>query len=264
MQKYLFFSFCALFSFSVFAEEAFLDDMGLDFDSSEPSSSFSEPKKEETQSTAKTLSSFISSRLPATAAKNSEKAEKVFCYTVDYPSAEYSGYTINDLAITGSCGELSKDGIEIVKKAVMSNGMAFSTASDNCNIAPKIMLRYFNGIDSTDVLYSSPCHSLTFFHGQDIITLNAAPASEIIDEIVGAYSKSSEKFVSPALLGQMVGNGMVVSQNQKEMVRKTEAAPSIKKWGAEKRDATEDQTGINSTSLGEIQSAPKGWNKLKN
>ena len=265
MQKYLLFSLCTLFSFSVSAQEAFLDDMGLDFDSDEQSSTFSEPKKEETAVAGKNLSSFISSRLPASAAKNIEKAEKVFCYTVDYHSAEYTGYTINDLAITGSCGELSNDGIEIVKKAVMSNAMAFSTASDNCNIAPKIMLRYFNGIDSTDVLYSSPCHSLTFFHGQDIITLNASPAREIIDEIVASYSKLSEKFVSPALLGQMVANGMVVSQNQKEMVRRIEASPSIKKWGTEKNDTPEAEPKADGAQNPiETKTAPKGWNRLKN
>ena len=262
MQKYLFFSICALFAFSAAAEESFLDDMGLDFDSESSASTFSEQKAEEPVNEKK-LSSFISSRLPASAAKNIEKAEKVFCYTVDYPSAEYNGYTLNDMAITGSCGELSKDGIEIIKKAIMSNGMAFSTASDNCNIAPKIMFRYFNGVDSTDVLYSSPCHSLTFFHGQEIITLNAAPAREIIDEIVKAYSSLKEKFVSPALLGQMVGNGMVVSQNQKEMLRKTEAAPDIKKWSTQK-DVSAQTKSANESPASETKSAPKGWNRLKN
>lgn len=267
MPKYLFFLLCSLIAFKVSAQEAFLDDMGLDFDSDKPDSTFNEPKQEQKQQQAnnKALSSFISSRLPEAAAKNIEKAEKVFCYTVDYPSAEYSGYIINDMAITGSCGELSKEGIELVRRSLLSNGMAFSTASDNCNISPKIMMRYFNGIDSTDVLYSSPCHSLTFFHGQDIITLNAAPASEIIDEIVNAYSGLKEKFVSPALLGQMVGNGMVVSQNQKEMVRKTEAAPSLKKWNTEpKEPAAETQTPQNSAAPIETKQAPQGWNRLKN
>lgn len=268
MKKYLLFLICLLYSFSVSAQESFLDDMDLDFDSDAPASTFSEPKKEEEQQqvSGKTLSSFISSRLPASAAKNIEKAEKVFCYTVNFPTAEYSGYVVNDMAITGSCGELSKEGIEIIKKAVMSNGMAFSTASDNCNVSPKIMLRYFNGIDSTDVLYSSPCHSLTFFHGQDVITLNAAPAHEIIDEIVNAYSGLSEKFISPALLGQMVGNGMVVSQNQKEMVRKMEAAPSVKKWGNDENTSSDlqKQTAKQNTPSKETKPVLKGWNKLKN
>lgn len=260
MQKFLFFSLCLVIGFSATAQEVFLDDMGLDFDSSENYSTLTEPKKEENTDSSKALSSFISSRLPASAAKNIEKAEKVFCYTVDYPSAEYSGYTVNDMAVTGSCGELSKDGIEVVKKAVLNNGMAFSTASENCNISPKIMLRYFNGIDSTDVLFSSPCHSLTFFHGQDIVTVNASPAKDIVEEIVNAYSGLKEKFVSPALLGQMVGNGMVVSQNQKEIVRQTEAAPSLRKWGAEKSNPASNS----SAAPIETKSAPKGWNKLKN
>lgn len=264
MPKYLFFLLCSFGAFNASAQEAFLDDMGLEFDSDKPSSTFSEPKKEEPVATGKALSSFISSRLPDTAAKNIEKAEKVFCYTVDYPSAEYTGYLVNDLAITGSCGELSKDGMDLIKRAVLSNGMAFSTASDNCNISPKIMFRYFNGIDSTDVLYSSPCHSLTFFHGQDVITLNAAPASEIIDEIVNAYLKLKDKFVSPALLGQMVGNGMVVSQNQKEIVRKTEAAPALKKWDAEAKAPAEKSAAQNPTAPIATQTAPKGWNRLKN
>ena len=263
MQKYMLFFMCALYGFSASAQEAFLDDMGLDFDSETSGSSLVEPAKEQPVVNDKNLSSFILSRLPASAAKNIEKAEKVFCYTVDYPSAEYSGYTVNDMAITGSCGELSKEGIDIIKKAVMSNGMAFSTANDNCNIVPKIMFRYFNGIDSTDVLYSSPCHSLTFFHGADIITLNAAPAQEIIDEIVKTYASLGEKFVSPALLGQMVGNGMIVSQNQKEMVRKTEAAPALKKWSAENSQPPAQQSeGSSATET--AKPAPKGWNRLKN
>lgn len=259
MQKYLIFLMCLLAAASAKAQEAFLDDMGLDFDTAESASeSSSAAIQEEPSDSGKALSSFISSRLPASAAKNIEKAEKVFCYTVDYPSAEYNGYKINDLAITGFCGELSKDGIEVAKKAILNNGMAFSTASESCNIAPKIMFRYFNGIDSTDVLFSSPCHSLTFFHGQDVITINASPAKDIIDEIVKAYSGLTEKFVSPALLGQMVGNGMVVSQNQKEIVRQTETAPSIKKWGNEKSPDANTDTPI------ETKAAPKGWNRLKN
>lgn len=265
MHKYLILLFCIFFGFSASAQEDFLGDSELDFDSSEKASTFSEPKKEEPKVASKVLSSFISSRLPSSAAKNIEQAEKVFCYTVDYPPAEYNGYLVNDMAVTGFCGELSKDGVEVVKKAVMSNGMAFSTSNDSCNISPKIMFRYVNGIDYTDVLYSSPCHSVTFFHGQDIVTLNAAPAHEIIDEIVNAYVGLKEKFVSPALLGQMVGNGMVVSQNQKEMVRNTEGTASFKKWGSEKGvEKNVQESGEEKNNPIETKTAPTGWNKLKN
>ena len=152
--------------------------------------------KQEQQST-KTLSAFISSRIPASSAKNIENAEKVFCYTVDYAAADYTGYTIDDLAITGSCGELSNEGRNLIKDMVLNNNLVFSTAKDACNINPRILLRYINGIDSTDVLFSAPCHSISFFHGRDISTLNAAPGKNIVEQIVTTYSSLKDKFLSP-------------------------------------------------------------------
>ena len=92
-----------------------------------------------------------------------EKAEKVFCYTVDYATADFDGYTMDDLAITGSCGELSADGRQLIKEMLLNNNLAFSSAKDNCNISPRVMLRYVNGIDSTDVLLSAPCHSCLLY-----------------------------------------------------------------------------------------------------
>ena len=62
------------------------------------------------------LSSFLSNRLPASTARNINKAEKVFCYTVDYAQGDYEGYLIDDLAITGSCGELSEEGKNVIKQ----------------------------------------------------------------------------------------------------------------------------------------------------
>ncbi len=204
----------------------------------------------------KTLSSFISSRIPASSAKNIENAEKVFCYTVDYAAADYNGYTMDDLAITGSCGELSPDGRNLIKDMILNNNLVFSTAKDACNISPKIMLRYVYGIDSTDILISAPCHSLTFFHGRDISTLNAAPGKNIIEQIVTTYSSLRENFLSPALLGQMVANGQVLTQDQKEIVRKINTGDSLKKWNSSTPSAE-------SSPAQSSQSARKGWNKLK-
>lgn len=205
----------------------------------------------------KVLSSFISSRIPLAAANNIEKAEKVFCYTVDYAPADYNGYIINDLAITGSCGELSEKGRKLVKDTILHSSSLYSTSTERCDIAPKIMLRYIHGIDSTDILLSSPCHSLTFFHGRDITTINAAPGKAIIEQIVKAYSSLSEKFLSPALLGQMVPNGQVITQDQKEIVRKTYSTENLKKWNtssAQKQEASQSEKKT---------PAKKGWNKLK-
>lgn len=232
-----------------FTDETSDDDIFADTDTN--------VSKQNTQAANKTLSAFISSRLPASSAKNIENAEKVFCYTVDYAQADYSGYTINDLAITGSCGELSADGKNLIKDMLLDNNLVFSTATDSCNINPRILLRYINGIDSTDILLSAPCHSLTFFHGRDISTLNAAPGKDIVEQIVSTYSSLSEKFLSPALLGQMVPNGQVLTQDQKEIVRKINTIESPKKWSKRQTTNTTVQTPA------ATKPAPKGWNKLK-
>lgn len=201
--------------------------------------------------------SFLNNRIPESTARNIKKAEKVFCYTVDYAPAGYDGYTINDLAIKGACGELSQTGKDLIKNSVFDNNSLYSTSKDNCNISPKIILRYVYGPDYTDVLFSSPCQSLTFFHGSDITTVNAAPGAAIIDQIVKAYSGLAEPYQSPALLGQMVGNGQAMNQRDKEVLRR--ASPSEaprKKWDTQ-------QSATVQTQAQDKQPAKSGWNKLR-
>lgn len=215
------------------------------------------PTENNTKSTA--ISSFLSNRIPESTAKNINKAEKVFCYTVDYAPAGYDGYTINDLALKGSCGELSKTGRDLIKTSVLDNNSLYSNSVDNCNISPKIILRYINGADYTDVLFSSPCQSLTFFHGRDITTVNAAPGAAVIDQIVKAYSGLAEPYQSPALLGQMVANGQAMTQNQKEILRRMapQEAP-IKKWNTQQPAQPQQAAPSNAK-----QPAKSGWNKLR-
>lgn len=200
------------------------------------------------------VSSFLSNRIPESTARNINKAEKVFCYTVDYAQAGYDGYTVNDLALKGACGELSQAGRDLIKKSVLDNNLLYSNSKDNCSISPKIMLRYVYGADYTDVLFSVPCHSLTFFHGRDITTVNAAPGAAIIEQIVKAYASLEEPYQSPALLGQMVGNGQAMNQRDKEVLRR--AAPvtaPVKKWNTQQpAQAPEAKQPVKS-----------GWNKLR-
>jgi len=203
------------------------------------------------------MASFLSSRIPETTAKNINKAEKVFCYTVDYAQAGYEGYTIHNLALKGSCGELSQAGKNLIKSSVLDNNTLYSNSKDNCNIAPKIILRYINGADYTDVLFSSPCQSLTFFHDAEIITINAAPGAAIIDQIVKAYSGLSEPYQSPALLGQMVANGQAMNQRDKDVLRRlspTEAP--IKKWSTQQPTDKQKNSPVK-------QPVKSGWNKLR-
>ena len=209
----------------------------------------------QSQQTAPLSSSFLSTKIDASTMKVISKSEKVFCYTVDYPSDDYDGYMINGLALKGSCGELSEAGKKLIYNSLLTNNSAYSVGSENCSIEPKIMLRYIYGVDYTDVLLSSPCHSLTFFHERDFVTVNAAPGAQIIEQIVKAYSGLEEKFLSPALLGQMVANGQIVNQSQKEIVRRlSPVSTPTKKWGNDAAKA----------SLNKPSAPTKtGWNKLK-
>lgn len=87
------------------------------------------------------------------------------------------------------------------------------------------------------------------------MTVNAAPGAKIMEKIVEAYGKLEEKYLSPALLNQMVANGQITTQSQKEIVRKlspTEAP--VKKWQKETPQKSESQAQ---------QPSLKGWNRIK-
>jgi len=237
-----------------------------------------QPQEEEQKTEDKNeyLSSFLRTRISANTARLLNKAEKIFCYTVDYAGTDYDGYLIDDLAVKGSCGEISKEGNELLKEALFNNNRAFSSNTDSCSISPRIMLRYIYGLEHVDVLISSPCHSLTFFHGSDVTTVNAAPGAKIVEKIADAYASLNERFLSPALLGQMVANGQVISQNQKEIVRRMSPTDApVRKWGNERQNTqpadTSTNRGANSSAYGttsqnstsEEQPVKRGWNKLK-
>lgn len=209
------------------------------------------------------LSSFLSARLSDTAARNINKAEKIFCYTVSYRPENYDGYTIDDLAVLGSCGELSETGKQMVQNALLHNSTVFSTSQADCNVEPKIMLRYIYGPDHTDVLLSYPCPSLTFLHGQEnVVSFNATPGAQLLDKIIKAYGSLEEKYVSPALVGQAVANGQILTQSQKEIVRRfspTEAP--LKKWSSDQ--PSEKAKTSDSQPIQPATNNKKGWGKLK-
>lgn len=204
----------------------------------------------------KVLSTFLSSRLPAAAARNIEKAEKVFCYTVSYADSQDESYTLNGMSIKGSCGELSANGKKLFNDALWHNTTVFSGSMDNCKIEPKLMLQYIYGPDSTDVLISYPCPAIIFYHDRDVITVNAAPGEKLLEQITKTYSSLAEPYVSPALLGQMIPNGQILNQAQKEQVRRFgNSDSSRKKWNNETAEDTAEAT--NSSP------AKTGWNRLK-
>ncbi|MBP5353159.1 MAG: hypothetical protein J6Y91_05280 [Alphaproteobacteria bacterium] len=242
-------SLCLSTSVAVAADENIFGDSDDIFDE-QPQQITAENKEQSV------LSSYLDSKLPSIVARNIKKQEKVFCYTVEFADPSYEGYMVDEMAIKGSCGELSKEGKQLIADSILSNASLFSNSDANCNVKPRILLRYVNGIDHTDILLSHPCPAVMFFNGRHFVSLNANPGANTIENIIKAYESLNEKFLSPALLGQMVGNGQVITQDQKEIVRRlspTEAP--IKKWNTEPQVEEKPQNNTNAKAT--------GWNKLK-
>ena len=67
-----------------------------------------------------------------------------------------------------------------------------------------LMLRFVRGVDYTDVLLSSRCHSFSVFYGGKVKSYNFSPAAEIIDVMVDSFRPKTVPFVSPAMLRQLL------------------------------------------------------------
>ena len=194
----------------------------------------------------------IADSIGAAAAINIEQAEQVFCYEVDARAVDYDGYTIDGMALTGICGVLNPELKKLVlQELFMSPQNVILDKNENCIIKPKIMLRFVRGVDNTDVLLSSPCYSYSVFYGGKVRPFNAKPAAEIIDALINPLLKKKVKFVSPALLNQLLPVGVAQTEEQKELVSKKNKP--IRGWETE--EASEAQAPAKTR-------AASGWNKL--
>ena len=81
----------------------------------------------------------------------------------------YTGYTLDGMAIVGFCGVINQDLQNLIKYELFMNpdNLLFDS-TENCLIRPQIMLRFVRGVDSTDILLSSPCHAIAIFYGGKI------------------------------------------------------------------------------------------------
>ena len=193
----------------------------------------------------------ISDSIGPAATINIEQAEQVFCYEVEPRAVDYDGYTINGMALTGFCGVLNDELKTLVQEELfMTPHNVVLDKSEECIIKPKIMLRFVRGVDNTDVLLSSPCYSYSVFYGGKIRPFNAKPAAEIIDALINPLLKKKVKFVSPALLNQLLPVGVAQTSEQKELVNKKNKP--IRGW--EKENTTENTVAPVAGS--------GGWNKL--
>ena len=182
---------------------------------------------------------------------NITDSEAVFCYQVSSKPAGYKGYTIDNMAVTGFCGIIENDLKNMIIRQFFATPENISQEVAQCVIKPRLMLRFVRGVDYTDVLLSSPCHSFSVFYGGKVRPFNAKPAAEIIDALINPLLKKKVKFVSPALLNQLLPVGVAQTEEQKELVSKKNKP--IRGWETE--EASEAQAPAKTR-------AASGWNKL--
>ena len=189
----------------------------------------------------------ITSAIGDSAIKNITDAEQVFCYQIANRPENYTGYTLDGMAIVGFCGVINQDLQNLVKyELFMNSDNLLFNKTENCLIKPQIMLRFFRGIDATDVLLSSPCHAIALFYGGKIAAFNAKPADQIIDAIIEPLIKNKVDFASPALFNQLLPVGIAQNEAQKKL--QEQKNEPMNKWQKKQEE----------------QAAKKaGWNKLK-
>lgn len=165
---------------------------------------------------AQTVLPEIKSGIGSTATNIIENSETAFCYQVSLKPQNYSGYTINNMAITGFCGIIDDNLKKLLLTQLISENKNFDfITTENCTIQPRVLLRFVRGVDNADVLLSAPCYSISIFYGGNIKTYNMKPASQVLDAITNAFNKTQTKFVSPAILGQLLPIGVVQSAEQR-------------------------------------------------
>ena len=189
----------------------------------------------------------IASAIGTSALQNITSSEQVFCYQIANKPENYTGYTLDGMAIVGFCGVINQELQTLIKSELLMNpdNIVFDV-TENCLIRPQIMLRFVRGVDATDVLLSSPCHALAIFYGGKISAFNAKPAAQIIDAIIEPLVKNKVDFASPALFNQLMPIGVAQTDEQKAMLQKKNEP--VRKWQQEQQTSAARKSG---------------WNKLK-
>lgn len=210
-------------------------------------------RQESTAPTKSVVLPQIKDTISKNALKNLTRSEEAFCYTVEEAGENDQGYVINNMKITGFCGVLTKSELDLFFDEFLSKEQNISTVVANCIIRPRIMLRFVNGVDFSDVLLSSPCQSFTVFYAGEIKSFNLAPSAEVVDAVVGAYEKRKVPFVSPALLNQLLPIGVAKTEADRNLIKEKTVQKPLRNWQSEEKSAPKDSP---SKQL-------KGWNRLR-
>lgn len=181
---------------------------------------------------------------------NIANAEKIFCYEVDNRPEDYTGYTLDSMAVTGFCGVIKSEIKEqVLSQLFMNNKNVLFNVREECVIRPRIVLRFVKGVDATDVLLSSPCYSFTVYYPGSVNVFNAKPAANVIDALINTLDKNKVDFISPALLNQLLPVGVPQTKEQRELVSKKPKA--IRNWAVKKQEEKPKE-----------KAEPQGWNNL--
>lgn len=195
---------------------------------------------------------YIKKDLPEAALYNIMNPEQVFCYYVAPRPKNYTGYTLDNRAITGFCGELNISQISTTYEALFTKSPNILTTTADCKIVPEVMLRFIRGVDATDVMLSSACPSFTVFYAGKARPFNIK--KKIIDDIIKQLTKVKEPFHSPALLKQTVASAIANTTAEEDLLaKKQKENKPIQSW---KKDEQETAPSSNDTK------PTSGW--LKN
>ncbi len=191
----------------------------------------------------------ISSAIGDSATANITDAEQVFCYQIANKPDNYTGYTLDGMAIVGFCGVINNElKTMVVSEMFMNPNNVLLDQTENCVIRPKIMLRFVRGVDSTDVLFSSPCHAFAIFYGGKVTAFNAKPAAQIIDALTEPLIKGKVDFASPALLNQLLPIGVAQTEEQKQLLQQKNEP--VRNWLKEQQpEQNTKKSGWNNINL---------------
>ena len=196
---------------------------------------------------AQTVLPQIRSSIGDTATKIIENSETAFCYQVAQKPQNYSGYTLNNMAITGFCGIIDDNLRKLLLTQLISEEKNIDFyKTENCTIQPRVLLRFVRGVDNADILLSAPCYSISIFYGGTVKTYNMQPASLLLDNVTDAFKKTQAKFVSPAILNQLLPIGVVQSAEQR----------------AKLLPSTQPKTNWNTPTNPSSPKSQAGWNSL--
>ena len=194
----------------------------------------------------------VSDYITPSAIENLMHPEQVFCYKVAGKPKGYAGYTIDGLALVSFCGVLEENQKTTLIDQLFTRDENISADIENCIIKPQMLFRFVRGVDFTDVLISSPCHSYTVFYAGsgNIHTYNLSPIASLVDQIIELFNQQTRDFASPALLQQLLPIGIPQDENQQRLI--DESNGPIRNWQRQQEQEQAENARKN-----------RGWNKLK-